>query len=158
LLREQWGRVRAIFDIDHFLPVAFHPERDRSYDNLLYACAACNAAKGSQLIPDPCQVLIAAGVNVGEDGRIIGRTPQARLLIRKLGLDDPEYTEFRLLWIGIIGLAERYDSALHRKLMGYSDDLPDLARRRPPGGNTRPQGVQESYFARRARGRLAPIQ
>jgi hypothetical protein len=151
LVREQWGRVRGTFDIDHSLPVASHPRLGRTYDNLLYCCATWNAAKGRRVLPDPCQALIAGDVDVNEDGNIVGRTAAARRLIRVLGLDDPEYTEFRLLWLGIAALAERHDSELHRTPMGFPADLPDLARLRPPGGNTRPQGVQASYFARKAR-------
>jgi hypothetical protein len=156
LLREQWGRVRGIFDIEHFLPIAHHPGQSRAYHNLLYGCATCNAAKGSQLVPDPCRVLLSQDVTVGEDGRILASTPEAARVIRILGLDDAEYTEFRLLWLGIIRLAERYDPTLYHRLMGFPDDLPDLARRRPPGRNKRPEGVAESYFARRSRGALPP--
>ena len=43
---------------------------------------------------------------------------------------------------------------LHRKLMGYPDDLPDLRGLRPPGGNMRPEGVSASCHARRERGEL----
>lgn len=152
LLREQWGRLRGTFD--HFLPVAQHPERKRTYGNLLYSCATCNVAKGRQVLPDPCQVLVAADVRVKDDGTITALSPAARRLIRVLGLDDPEYTEFRLLWIGIVSLAERWDPALYRRLMGFPDDLPDLARLRPPGGNTRPKGVRSSHFARKQAGSL----
>ncbi|HEV3021553.1 MAG TPA: hypothetical protein VGX76_03775, partial [Pirellulales bacterium] len=42
--REQWGRVKAGFAVDHFLPVSVHPVHARSYDNLLDACSACNLA------------------------------------------------------------------------------------------------------------------
>jgi hypothetical protein len=58
LLREQWGRVSATFDIDHFLPVAHHPELAATYDNLLYSCATCNVGKGAQRLPDPCRVFV----------------------------------------------------------------------------------------------------
>src|SRR5437588_13107558 len=58
LLREQWGRTRGVFELDHFLPVSVHPEQERTYDNLLYACATCNAAKRAKLLPDPCQVFV----------------------------------------------------------------------------------------------------
>src|SRR5207253_9900398 len=57
LFREQWGRVKAGFTLDHFLPVSLHPERKHRYDNLLYACAACNLSKGTTILPDPTQVL-----------------------------------------------------------------------------------------------------
>jgi hypothetical protein len=38
--------------------------------------------------------------------------------------------------------------------MGFPDELPDLARLRPPDGNTRPEGIQESYFAKKTGGVL----
>lgn len=53
LFREQWGRVKAAFTLDHFVPTSIAPKKERTYDNLLYARAACNAAKGSSLLPDP---------------------------------------------------------------------------------------------------------
>jgi len=88
--------------LDHFLPVSVYPEHKRSYDNLLYACAACNRAKGATLMPDPTQVLVDGAVRVHEDGRIEGTTLETRRIIRLLGLDGREETEARLLWIGII--------------------------------------------------------
>jgi hypothetical protein len=39
--------------------------------------------------------------------------------------------------------------------MAYPDDLPDLRRLRPPGGNSKPEGVNQSAFALRERGALA---
>ena len=79
---------------------------------------------------------------------------EAQRLIRLLGLNDPEYVEFRCLWIGILQMAQRHDSALYHQLMGFPPDLPDLSKLRPPGGNARSQGIQESYFRRRAEGSL----
>jgi hypothetical protein len=155
LFREQWGRVKASFALDHFLPVAVHPEHQGNYENLLYACAACNQAKGTTVLPNPTEVLVDGAVVVHDDGRIEGTTPEARRLIRLLGLDGREETEARLLWIGIVALAERFEPALHRRLMSFPDDLPDLARLRPPGGNTRPQGVAESFHAQRRAGTLS---
>ena len=32
------------------------------------------------------------------------------------------------------------------KLMGFPDDLPNLARLKPPAGNSRPEGIEHSYF------------
>jgi len=152
LFREQWGRVVGAFDIDHFLPVSLHPERERMYDNLLYACATCNAVKGKRDVPDATAVLLDPGVRITEDGVIHADSPRAARLIEMLGLDSPQSTEFRLLWIGIVALAERYDPPLYRRLMGFPDDLPDLQRLRPPGGNARPEGVKTSYFAKRRNG------
>jgi hypothetical protein len=154
LLREQWGLVRGTFDIDHFLPVAQHPEQATSYDNLVDSCATCNVAKGSRHVPDPCQVMLREAVRVKDDGTIEADTSKARCLIRVLGLNDPEYTEYRLLWIGIIALAREHAPALFQRLMGFPDDLPDLGRLLPPGGNTRPDGLEASWYRQRERGTL----
>ncbi len=154
LLREQWGRVRGTYAIDHFLAVAQHPALAAEYDNLVYACATCNAAKGDRAVPDPLTVLISARVRVAEDGTIRADDPEAARLIELLGLDGPESTEFRLLWIGIIALAARHDPDLYRRLMGYPDDLPDLRRLQPPDGNSRSEGVDHSAVALRERGAL----
>jgi hypothetical protein len=152
--REQWSRLKEAFAIDHFLPVSLHPLREHQYDNLLYACAACNLGKADQLLPDPAHVLLDGTVVIHADGQIEGMTREARQIIAKLGLDDPREAEVRLLWMGIIALAERTEPALFQRLMGYPDDLPDLGRLRPPGGNLRIDGIATSAFARRRAGRL----
>ncbi len=135
--------------MEHFRPIASHPCDRLSYDILVYGCSACNVGKGKQLVPDPLTALVCADVWVNEDGTIEGHTWQARRLIRVLGLDDREYTEFRLLWLEIVGLAAREDLELHRKLMGFPNDLPNVARLHPPGGNSRPEGIEQSYFVQK---------
>jgi hypothetical protein len=154
LLREQWGRVAGMFDLDHFLPGTHYPGQRRDYDNLLYSCAACNEAKGDEMVPDPCRELVSGAIEIHANGAAETRTSEARRLVRKLGLDNPRATEFRQLWIGIIALAERYDRPLYRRLMGFPEDLPNLWRLRPPGGNVRPEGVETCAFARRRNGTL----
>jgi hypothetical protein len=113
LFREQWGKLRGTFGVEHFRPIASHPGDTLSYDNLLYGCAACNAGKGKQLVPNPLTALVSADVRVNDDGTIEGRTRQARRIIRVLGLDAREYTEFRLMWMEIVSLAAREDPELH---------------------------------------------
>jgi hypothetical protein len=145
LLCEQWGRVRGSYGIDHFLPVVNHVGLALDYDNLLYACATCNSAKGRRQVPDPLHVLTSLNVQVGENGFLHATTPAAARLIKLLGLNGTVAVEFRLLWIGIVALAAKGDPELHRKLMGYPSptDLPDLTRLRPPNGNSRPEGVKQ---------------
>src|SRR5688500_10301631 len=123
LVREQWGRVTRSFDLDHFVPVASAPSRRLDYDNLLYACATCNAVKGSAPAPDPCVAFVRDGVSVSEDGTMVGHTVHARRLIRQLGLDSAESTEFRRMWIDILALAYRYDRELYSRLRSYPGDL-----------------------------------
>lgn len=154
LLREQWGRVGGLFGVDHFLPVANRPDLTADYDNLLFACSICNLAKRDEEIPDPLIVLTNAIVQVSEDGRLHTESADAACLIEILGLDTADAVEFRMTWIGIVALAANSDPDLHRKLMGFPTDLPDLLRLRPPGGNARPEGVNASWHARRKRGEL----
>jgi hypothetical protein len=155
LLREQRGRVRGTFHLDHFQAVAYWPEAELIYENLRYCCAACNEAKAGRLVPDPCRVLLDGDVEVRDDGELRAYTPEARQLIRKLGLNRPEAREFRRNWISIIALAKEYDRPLYERLMGYPDDLPDLGKLRPPGGNTRRAGLAKSHYERRRRERLS---
>jgi hypothetical protein len=153
LKREQWGVLRAAYHLDHFRAQVHQPQAARDYDNMLYACAACNTAKGEAEVPDPCNCMLDGQVVVDEDRSIHGTTPDARRVIGKLGLDSPDYCEFRMLLIGIVQLAAAHDLSYFRMLMKYPDNLPDLASLRPPQ-NTRPQGVRESFRARRDRGQL----
>jgi 5-methylcytosine-specific restriction endonuclease McrA len=154
LLREQWGTVRGTFALDHFLPLSLHPELETTYDNLLYACVGCNSIKSDQLLPDPTRSLAYPNAWVTEDGRIHGKTKSALMLIEGLGLDSDEMTQFRMLWIGIISLADRSNRELYRQLLQYPEQLPDLRILQPPQGNRRPEGIVQSAFALRTRGEL----
>jgi hypothetical protein len=153
LIREQWSR-HGSFGIDHFLAVSNHPAKAGDYDNLFYACATCNAAKGNRVFPDPTTVLMSEAVWVLEDGTMHAHTVDATRLIELLGLDSAPSREFRMLWIGIIALAAQYDTDLYHKLMGFPDDLPDLRRLRPPHGNTRMEGIAQSWLAMKQQGLL----
>lgn len=154
LLRERWGQFRGIFAIDHFLPIAQHPDKASDYDNLLYACVTCNAAKGDRLVPDPLSVLTSQTVHVDSNGNIQTDNAEAGQLIELLGLDSEASAEFRKLWLEIVALAEQHDPDLYANLMGYPADLPNLGRLRPPEGNSRPAAVHQSSFARRQAGTL----
>jgi hypothetical protein len=145
-----------MFSLDHFLPQAYFPNTALDYGNILYACGTCNSAKGGEIVPNPCDCMLAGQVTVHEDGSIIGTQTESRRLILKLGLDDPEFREFRRLWIDIVALAKAHDPDLFRRLMKYPDDLPNLAKLRPPA-NSLPKGIQQSCYARRARRELPEI-
>jgi len=41
--------------------------------------------------------------------------------------------------------------------VGSPDDLPDLSRLAPPGGNSRPDGIANCHFSRRSRGELPEL-
>jgi hypothetical protein len=154
LRREQWGRAIGEFNLDHFLPISQGQQNIHDYKNLVYACNTCNNRKRDQLVLDPTEHRILATVSVAEDGSIIGHTHQSRRLILMLDFKGPELREFRLMWLDIIRLADLHDRSLLCKLLGFPDDLPDLSKLRPPGGNSKPAGIQQSHFQRRERGEL----
>ena len=154
LSREAWGPLRGRFAIDHFIPVALAPLAADRYENLLYACMTCNNVKGVQLVPDPLDVLLAGSVRIETDGSLHTDSIEALKLIEMLDLNAPRQVEFRSLWMSVLALAERFDPALHGRLLAYPNDLPDLTRLKPPDGNARQMGIAESYFARRERGEL----
>src|SRR5580692_7387261 len=105
--REMWSRLKGAFAIDHFLPMSLNPQLELVYDNLLYACVACNLGKAGQLLPDPTQTLLESRVVVHADGHMEGLTRETRKIIGKLGLNDPHEAETRVMWMGIIALAEQ---------------------------------------------------
>ncbi len=157
LSREQWGRALGEFEIDHFVPQKFNPDQAAVYDNLVYSCARCNRVKSAQNVPDPMTAFMTGNLRIQPDGTLESYSPDAESLVLKLDLNSSEMVEWRLLWIRIIELAREHDLDLHRRLMGFPANLPNLGRHRPPGGNSRPDGITNSYFALRARGELPAI-
>ena len=155
--REQWQNYVGKFAVEHFLPVSSHPEQQTDYDNLVYACVSCNLTKAQGHVPDPTQALLAGTVVIHDDGRMEAQTKEAAKLIDKLLLNSEECRAFRRRWISIIRLAQEHSHELYRELMGYPADLPDLSRLRPPAGNSRPQGIEQSHCARRQRDELPEI-
>ncbi len=156
LIREQWGRVIGEFDIDHFLPQMTDPDKAVEYDNLVYSCVRCNLTKSAAKIPDPMSALTADQIRLQPDGSLEWSSVIAESIIRKLDLNSPEMIKWRLLWIRIVELAGEYDTNLHDRLMGLPDDLPNMARLKPPKGNCRPDGITDSFFANAARGESPP--
>lgn len=156
LIREQWGRVTGEFDLDHFLPQSVDPAQTTDYDNLLYACRACNLRKGSSLLPDPCGALTAETTRVYPNGSIAGLTPEAEMIIRALCLNSPGLVRWRRTWVRILELAADNDQDLLHDLLAFPDDIPNLRILRAPQ-NSRPDGLANSYFARRERGDLPKL-
>ena len=151
LIRERWGHVTGQFDLDHFVPQVQTPGEPATYDNLVYACHACNLRKRDDLLAGIR--LTAEVVRVYEDGRMVGLTPEADRIIRLLWLNTPQSIEWRRMWIRTVQLAADHDEQLLRQLMGYPDDLPDLSTLDPPS-NAKPEGVEQSHYARRERNEL----
>lgn len=154
LSREQWVLAKGAFAIDHFVPISLNPGQLTDYDNLLYVCVACNLTRGNQLIPSPLEHLLDSTVQVRADGRMAAQTVPAKEIVDALHLNDPEYVFRRRQMISLLSELAVVRPDLHALWLGHPDNLLDLSRLRPPGGNTRPDGIEQSHFARRKRGEL----
>ncbi len=165
LVRERWYPDGSkSFGIDHLQPRQRAPHLICAYENLVYSCPTCNAAKQDAWpILDPCRVAYGAHLRVHDDGTIDGLTPDGRRLIDILRLDSPSRTTFRAKQLALVRYltskpaSDRWAARLLGDLLAFPDDLPDLADLRPPGGNDRPEGIAESCAARRAQGDLPAL-
>jgi hypothetical protein len=162
--REAWYPNRGgSFSVDHFTPKSIDPDRETDYENLVYACVRCNSFKqATRIALDPTRVSLAEHLRVWDDGRIEYLTPEGRDLIDLLDLDGAVATKVRKDQLTVLQLKERYpaDELIHALFVSrfsYPDDLPDLSKLRPPGGNSRPDGVANSHFARKKRNALPDV-
>jgi hypothetical protein len=163
LERERWyPSGQDAFAVEHVLPKGLpeyhHLECD--YENLVYACNRCNAAKRQEVILDPCSQPFAEHLRVGEDGQIEGRTVQGKDLVEILGLNLEAARGVRVMYMRLLALQEKYPDdpevkALGQQAFGFPEDLPDLIKLRPPG-NQRPEGAENCYQRQRELGRLSP--
>jgi hypothetical protein len=166
LWRERWEKDgAAIFSIDHVTAQSVAPERICDYENLVYACTACNSSKRASSVPDPCAECFAALLRIRDDGTVEGLTPTGQRMVLILDLNGGRRPEYRGRLLDALrsiqqnaakGPPEQIERQL-RAWFGYPDDLPDLAPLRPPEGNTRPGGIHQSHFRRRQRGELPAI-
>ena len=152
--REQWGLVLASWDIDHFLPQSAALERALDYENLLYVCRTCNLLRSDSAVIDPCRVGLGELVEVDGDGVIRPLNSLGAELIQILRLDNHGHTRFGRMILRILSAAKHQDPEAYAALVGYPENLPDLGQLTPPGGNSRPEGIRNSCFVRRARGEL----
>jgi hypothetical protein len=95
------------------------------------------------------------------DGTIHGLTPAGADLIRICRLDRPNLTAFRRLILDALTFLQRKrdpDSAdLRRRYLGYPANLADLAALKLRRGYASPQGIEQSAYARLARGELPEV-
>jgi hypothetical protein len=164
LERERWYPNRAgSFSTDHFTPKALDPDRETDYENLVYACTRCNSLKQATVtLLDPTKVAFAEHFRVSEDGHIHGLSPEANDLIDLIHLDEDPALTVRRTVLRLLRIKRRMpnDPDVHQLFLdyfGFPTDLPDLSRRQPPDGNSRPDGVENCHFERYKRGELPEV-
>jgi hypothetical protein len=135
------------------------PERLCNYDNLVYACCQCNALKQEALpVLNPCEEALGQHLEIQTDGSVWALTAHGAEQIALCCLNRPRLREARRLMMELFRMltASKNEEAraLLRGLQGFPDNLPRLATLRPPDGNTRPEAIVDSYYAKRQRGEL----
>lgn len=159
LRRERWAYdPRAEFSVEHIVPQATAPQLVAEYDNLLYACVACNSARSDAPLPlDLHAERLDAHIFLNGGGRYVDKSAKGLALIDLLKLNLAPYVDARrrILFaygraIGLYAGAQGVDFDMFR----YPADLPDLNALRPPAGNTQPTGLATSAHTRAAAGQL----
>jgi hypothetical protein len=149
------------FSVEHVRPSSLAPKGLTDYHTLVYACCQCNAARRAILLPLDPTAGMRQHLEVMADGTIRGLTPAGEEFIRICRLDRSNLVAFRRLILDVLNLLgrkrDREAAELRRRYLGYPVNLPNLSALKPPGGNSRPQGIEQSAFARRERGELPDI-
>ncbi|MBY0522102.1 MAG: hypothetical protein K2R98_01810 [Gemmataceae bacterium] len=149
------------FSVEHLRPISLAPEGLTDYHSLVYACCQCNASRGAARLPFDPTAGMRQHIEVLADGIIRGLTPAGEDFIRICRLDRPNLVAFRRLMLDVLRLLgrkrDREAAELRRRYLGYPANLPDLSALKPPGGNSRPEGIEWSAFARRERGELSEV-
>ncbi len=101
--------------------------------------------------------LVSEKVDVLDDGSLQPNDTATERVIHVLDLNSPRMMTWRSMWIEVCELAMSDRPELLHQLLGFPDDLPNLGRLRPPGGNSRPEGIAEGYYARAQDGDLPKL-
>jgi hypothetical protein len=163
LWRERWVSIgEDAFSVEHLESRAAAPDRVCDYGNLVYTCCRCNSVKaGARRVLDPCQQAYGHHLAVLADGAIHGLTAEGRELIEICRLDRPRITDARRRLLDLFRTLKEATTpravALLNHYLGFPDNLPMLSQYRPPSGNSRPDGIAQSYCERRQRGELPSV-
>lgn len=157
LMRETWTPSGSdAFSVEHIRAQSTHPDLRLDYDNLAYACCGCNSAKqdvDAPLTPDADAFDIH--LRVAADGSVTGLTSFGQTLIEVCHLNRSALVTARKTMQQLKDILESTPTAaaqeLHGRYFGLPTDLPDLSKLKPPLGNSRSEGVAQSYFACRQR-------
>ena len=154
LRRETWLTLRRDYEIDHFLPKSDHPDVERDYDNLVYACSECNGTKAAKYLPSPESVAYGNCLRVDDNGKIHALDERGKTIIEALHLDASEYTYLRQRIIETVTEAWIGSKTL-KWCLGYPDNLPNLSAEKKPKDNKHPNGIRESHYERKLRDKLS---
>jgi hypothetical protein len=163
LWRERWeANGHHGFGVEHVESQATVPERHLDYANLVYACNACNSTRRDMPLPiDPCSDAPGRHLEMFTDGTVHALSVLGEQLIELCRLNRPLLLVARRRILSLIAVLRSSNSPeaiqAMRDLLAFPSDLPNLAALRPPGGNTRPEGIADSFLERQRRGELRDV-
>lgn len=156
LQREQWADMRRGFQIDHFIPQKIRPDLKADYNNLIYLCPACNSLKSSKSLPDPCKINLKSCLKFQKNGVVKPLNKDGERIRLVLNLNSPSLIDYRRSLIGILATLYAHNPIEFAEKMRFPKDLPDLKQKRPKK-NSKPKGVDSSWFAKREKGKLPEV-
>ena len=152
LKRMVWAPT-DVWTVDHLIPRDEAEELVCVYANLVLACQCCNRMKSNQRVPDPCRVAYGRCLRVEPDGTITPLNKLGSRLVRTLRLDHPKYRQMRYQKVRDLQALALCDPEGYGQAMGFPINLPDLGALKVKT-NSRPEGIEQSWFAKRRRGEL----
>lgn len=155
LKRMVWAPT-DVWTVDHIIPRDEAEELVCDYDNLVLACQCCNRIKWNNRVPDPCRMAYGKCLLVGSDGAIIPLNKLGDRLVRDLRLNEPRFQRWRSQRMRELRALALCDPEGYEVVMGFPKDLPDLAGLKAKS-NSRPDGIEQSWFAKRKRGELPRV-
>lgn len=157
LKRQKWART-DIWSVDHLVPQSLAPDLECHYDNLILSCQWCNNRKLADSVPDPAAIAYGNCLRVDDDsGEVRALSEDGLILIRVLKLNHQDQIRTRLDTLRTLKILAIHAPNDWKRIMGFPEELPDLGRKRPPGGNSRPNGIPESYFEQHQRDELPEV-
>jgi hypothetical protein len=154
LKRMVWAPT-DVWTVDHIIPQDEAKELACVYDNLVLACQCCNRFKSNKRVPDPCRVAYGQCLRVASDGVITPLNKLGSRLVRDLRLDHLKYREMRRQKMRELRALALCDPGGYEQVMGFPKVLPNLSALRVE--NSRREGIEDSWLARRLRGELAKV-
>jgi hypothetical protein len=157
LKRQKWART-DIWSVDHLIPQVEAPELACDYNNLVLTCQWCNNLKLADSVPDPVAVAYGNCLRVDDSsGEVRPLNEDGEILIRVLKLNSDDHVRTRYDRLRSLSIMARCAPDEWKKMMSFPEDLPDLRRKKPPNGNSRPEGLDETWYELRQRNELPDV-
>ena len=155
LKRMVWAPT-DVWSVDHIIPQEEAKELACVYENLVLACQCCNRMKSNHRVEDPCLVAFGQCLHVSSDGAIVALNKVGDRLLRVLRLNEPRYQQWRARRMRELHALALCDPEGYEQVMGFPAELPDLIKLKVKS-NSRPEGINDSWLAKRVRGELPKV-